>query len=196
MDYTKEINGHTVEFYEYRHTYLVDGVLVPSVSQLLAFKFPDKFKFVDKEVLRISAEKGTAVHEAIERYCKTGEDSDLPELSNFKFLQKHYKFAVLENEKPITIFQEDIPVAVGRLDMVIQIDGKIGGADIKRTATLDKQSLLYQLNLYRIGYRQCYGVEWEFLKAIHLKDDIRKFVDVPINEDIAWDLINDFRSKK
>lgn len=193
MDYTKEINGHTVEFYDDGHIYLVDGVLVPSVSRLLAFKFPNKFDYVDPKVLRRAAEKGTAVHEAIERYCKTGEESEFPELYNFKFLRKQYRFDVVENEQPITIFYQDIPVAVGRLDMVIRMDGKIGGADIKRTATLDKESLMYQLNLYRIGYKQCYGVEWEFLRGIHLKDDkIRRFVDIPINETIAWELIRDY----
>ena len=56
----------------------------------------------------------------------------------------------------------------------------------------DKEYLAYQLNLYRIGYFQCYGVEWEFLKGIHLREGKRKLVDIKINEDMAWELVNKF----
>lgn len=189
---TWEINGYTLEYLDDEHIYLVDGVIVPSVTQILKAKFNSKYDNVSKKVLDNAAEKGTAVHKAIEKLCKTGEAEDIKEVKNFKFLQKNYKFNVLDNEVPIILFKDDIPIAAGRLDLVISIDDKVGGADIKRTATLDKQYLAYQLNLYRIGYRQCYGVEWEFLKGIHLREDTRKFVDIPINENMAWQLVHDY----
>ena len=72
-------------------------------------------------------------------------------------------------------------------------DGELGGADIKRTSVLDKNYLAYQLNIYRIAYRQCYGLEWEFLKALHLREDVRKYVDIPIDENLAWQLIHEWR---
>ena len=187
-----EIAGHTLEYFDDTHEYLIDGVLVPSITQILKIKFGNKYNGVSQKVLNEAAEKGTAVHEAIEQFCKTGATSDLKEVRNFKFLLKQYKFEVLENEVPIILFKDDIPIAAGRLDLVIKLDNKTGGADIKRTATLDKEYLAYQLNLYRIGYRQCYGVEWEFLKGIHLRENTRKFVDIPINENMAWKLINDY----
>lgn len=187
-----EINGHILEFFDDTHEYLVDGVLVPSITQILKYKFGGKYDGISQKVLNRAAEKGTEVHEAIERYCKTGESSDLKEVRNFKFLQKQYKFEVLDNEVPIILFLDDEPVAAGRLDLVLKLDNKIGGGDIKRTATLDKEYLAYQLNLYRIGYRQCYGVEWEFLKGIHLRDDTRKFLNIPINEELAMQLVNDY----
>lgn len=187
-----EIAGHVLEYFDDTHEYLVDGVLVPSITQILKIKFGNKYNGVSQEVLNRAAEKGTEVHEAIERYCKTGESSDLKEVRNFKFLQKQYKFEVLDNEVPIILFLNDEPVAAGRLDLVLKLDNKIGGGDIKRTATLDKEYLAYQLNLYRIGYRQCYGVEWEFLKGIHLRDDTRKFLNIPINEKMALELVENF----
>lgn len=189
---TWEIAGHTLEYFDDTHEYLVDGVIVPSITQILKIKFGNKYDGVSKKVLNRAAEKGTEVHEAIERYCKTGEISDLKEVRNFKFLQKQYKFEVLDNEVPIILFLNDEPVAAGRLDLVLKLDNKIGGGDIKRTATLDKEYLTYQLNLYRIGYRQCYGVEWEFLKGIHLRDDTRKFLNIPINEKMALELVEKF----
>lgn len=193
-DFSQEIGGHTLEFFEDEHLYLVDGVIVPSITQILSHKFGGKYAHVRKDVLERAAQAGTAVHEAIERYCTTGEESDLPELRNFKFLQRQYGFEVIKNEVPVILFRVNDwePIAAGRLDLVLELGIEVGGADIKRTSTLDKEYLAYQLNLYRIAYRQCYRVEWEFLRAIHLRDDVRKFVDIPINEDMAWQLVNDY----
>ena len=205
MDYTRELNGHTLEYYDSDHIYLVDGVIVPSITQLLKIKFGKKYEGIQRDVLQRASDAGTQVHDAIERYCKTGEMADLPEVRNFRFLQKQYGFDVIENETPVILFLNDEPVSAGRLDMVLKMrlghgesgwSDAIGGADIKRTSALDKDYLFYQLNLYRIAYRQCYGVEWEFLRGIHLRDNTRKFVQIPINENLAWQLVHEFMESK
>ena len=193
-DFETNIKGYTLEFYEDEHIYLVDGVIVPSITQILKQKFGRKYEGVSKATLERASENGTAIHDAIERFCRFGEASDLPEVRNFKFLRKQYGFDVLENETPVILFLNDEPISAGRLDMVIKLGNQIGGADIKRTSTLDKEYLAYQLNLYRIAYRQCYGVEWEFLRGIHLRENVRKFVNIPINEDLAWQLVHEWRS--
>lgn len=185
-----EIKGHTIEFIEDGHIYLVDGVITSSVTQLLHFKFNHKYDNISSSVLSKAAEKGTAVHKAIEDYCTKGEESDLPELRNFKFLQKKYDFKVLGNEIPILLFKNDKPICAGRLDLAIYKDGKNGLADIKRTATLDKEYLGYQLNIYRIAYMQCYGGDIDFLAGIHLRENTRKFVNIPINEKLVWEFID------
>lgn len=184
-----EIAGHTLEYFDDTHQYLIDGLLVPSITQILKRKFGNKYDGISQSILNNASIKGTQVHKAIEDYCKTGKEEDLKELKNFKFLQKQYNFKVLDNEVPIILFKDGEPIGAGRLDLVIEIDGKIGGADIKRTSVLDKEYLAYQLNLYRIGYRQSYGIEWEFLKGLHLREDTRKFVNIPINEEETWKLI-------
>lgn len=186
------IKDHTLEFIDETHTYLVDGVIVPSVSKILRYKFPNKYDGVDERVLERAAIRGTAVHEAIEKLCKTGEIEDLKEVKNFIFLQNQYNFEVLGNEVPLIIFLNDIPVAAGRLDLNLKINEDEGLADIKGTSVLDKEHLAYQLNLYRIGFQQCYDTEIKFLKGIHLRDDIRKFINIPINEEMAINLLNDY----
>lgn len=191
-----EIAGHTLEYYDDQHLYLVDGIDVPSITQLLKMRFFHKYDGIPKQTLTRASEAGTQVHNAIEEYCKHGIEADLKEVRNFKFLQKKYNFIALENEIPVILFDGDRPISAGRLDMVIEMDGKIGGADIKRTSTLDKEYLAYQLNLYRIAYKQCYGVEWEFLRGLHLREDVRKFVQIPINEELAWKLIEEYKEKK
>ena len=78
--------------------------------------------------------------------------------------------------------------------MVISKDDEMGLADLKRTSTLDKEYLGLQLNLYRIAYQQSYRQEISFLKGIHLREDVRKYVNIPINEQFTWDFIKDWRS--
>lgn len=193
---TWEIAGHTLEYYNDTHTYLVDGLEVPSITQLMKIKFESKYEGIDKDILNRAAQNGTRIHEAIENYCKTGEVEDYKEVRNFLFLQKQYKFEVLENEVPIIIFKDNTPVCAGRLDLVLKMNNKIGGGDIKRTSSLDKEYLAYQLNLYRIGYKQCYGIDWEFLRGIHLREDTRKYAPIPINEKMAWGLIEEYLEKE
>lgn len=185
-----EIKGHTIEFYEDDHIYLCDGMILPSITQVLAKKFGKKYDSVPSAVLKARAEEGTRVHSAIERLCKTGEMTDLPEVKNFLFLKKAFGFEVLNNEVPVILFQLDEPIACGRLDLVIRKDGETGIADIKRTSVLDRDYLFYQLNLYRIAYEQCYDEEISFLAGLHLKEKQRRFVPIPINAPLAWELIH------
>lgn len=188
---TWEIAGHTVEYIDETHTYLVDGEIKPSITQILKHKFGKKYDDVDKETLQRASERGTATHKAIEDYCKLGIQTDLKELNNFVFLQKTFKFEVIDNEIPIILFFKGKPVACGRLDLVLNYAGLSLG-DIKRTYTLDKEYLAYQLNLYRIGYQQCYGKEILGLYGLHLREDVRKFVKLPINEEMAMNLLEEY----
>lgn len=191
----ERINGHVLEYFDESHTYIVDGIEVPSITQILKYKFGRKYEGISKDVLKNAADAGTRVHNAIEDWCKNGTESDLPEVRNFKFLQKRYGFKVLENEVPVVLEMDGKVVAAGRLDLVLEMDGKVGGGDIKRTYTLDKEYLAYQLNLYRIAYRQSYGVTWEFLKGVHLRNDTRKFVDIPIREPQIWEFLREWEAQ-
>ena len=186
------LNGMTLEYFDDIHQYLVDGICVPSITQILKSKFGSKYDGVRTSTLQNASRLGTAVHEAIERMCKEGEEAELPEIRNFKFLQKQYGFEVLENETPVILSYDGEPISAGRLDMVLQMNDQIGIADIKRTSTLDKEYVGFQLNLYRIAYRQTYGIEADFLRAIHLREDVRKFVDIPIKEDVTWRFIQNY----
>ena len=189
---TWNIGGHDVEFIEDEHCYLCDGVILPSITQILKTKFGKKYEGIDTDTLKRASEAGTQMHLAIQNWCEKGIESDLVELRNFKFLQNQYGFNVIENEVPVILSVDDEPVCAGRLDMVVMLDDQVGIADIKRTSTLDKDYLAYQLNLYRIAYRQTYGIEADFLKAIHLREDVRKFVNIPINEPLAMDLVYEY----
>lgn len=180
---TWEIDGRCLEYDDDTHTYICDGIIVSSITQLLKIKFGHKYDRVNSEVLKAAAERGTAIHKAIEDYCH-GIPSELPEVRDFAFLQSKYKFETIKNEVPI-ILDFDGETFAGRLDLILIIDDEMAVADIKTTAALDKEYLGYQLNLYRLGVMQSYGYEISKLYGIHLKNGTRKMVPIPIKEE-AW----------
>ena len=189
---TFEIKDGVLEYIDETHTYLYNGVVLPSITQLLKVKFGNKYNGISKETLERAAEQGTAVHKAIEDFEQSGTESSLPELRNYKFLKRAYNFECVSNEVPVVLFWNEEAVAAGRLDLVLQEGEQIGLGDIKRTSALDKNYLAYQLNLYRIAYQQCYGSNIEFLKGLHLREDIRKYVTLPINESLAYEILNEY----
>lgn len=192
MDYSLNIKGHELEYLDDEHLYLVDGVQVPSITQIMSIRFGHRFDGVDPTVLNEAARKGTHVHEAIEMLCKTGMAEDLPEVRGFAFLQRMYGFHVLDNEVPVILIMDGEPIAAGRLDLVLERNGELGLADIKRTSKLDREYLAYQLNLYKMAYEYSYDAEIKFLRGIHLRDTVRKYVDIPINEAMPMALINEY----
>lgn len=196
MNFSVNLNGHELEYFDDVHIYLCDGVKMPSITQLLNWKFGRRYADIDKDVLRRAAEAGTQVHEAIEAFCTDGTESNLPELRGFKFLKRMYKFTVRGNELPVLLCWTDgKPMAAGRMDMLIEINGQLGIADIKRTSALNKAYLAYQLNLYRIAYMQTYGQKIEFLRGLHLREDVRKFVRIPIEADMTFDFLQAYRKE-
>ena len=86
-----EINGNTLEYDDTTHTYLVNGVIVPRVTQVMQVKFGNKYEGIRSEVLNRAAERGTAIHKAIENYCK-GMDDGSKEVHNFNFLMNYNLF--------------------------------------------------------------------------------------------------------
>lgn len=192
-----EIAGGLLEYIDESHTYLYDGVILPSITQILKIKFGNKYNGVSKEVLQKASERGTMVHQSIEDYEKRNIDNpDIKELRNYKFLKKRFGFECLENEIPIVLFLDNKPVCAGRIDLILKEKDQNGVADIKRTSVFDKEYVAYQTNLYRIGYQQCYGTEISFLRGLHLREDVRKYIALPINEDMSLSLVKKYLEER
>ena len=147
------MNKYEVEYYDDIHTYLVNGVIVPSVSEILSRLFPDKYKDIPAETLMRKATYGTQIHNYIEQYENgiiTIKLNYIQEASFNQYLRvkdKH-NIKVLEQEKIVNY--KDI--YAGRFDMICSINGERCLCDIKTTAKLDKEYLSWQLSLYEYAY--------------------------------------------
>lgn len=190
------IKDHELTYDDKTHSYFCDGKKCISVTQLIKLKFPNKYKDVDENVLKAAAKKGNELHNAIEVFEKYGLESEyLKEFRNYLFLKDKYKFKALESELPVIVPYEDLFIC-GRLDLVLEENEELGIGDIKRTAVLDKEYLTYQLNLYRLGFIYSYEKEPKFLRAIYLRNDVRKYVEIPINAKFGLDLIKEYHERK
>ena len=182
---------YEIEYLEDIHTYLVNGVFLPSITKLLSYKFGSKYKDIPEYILQRAAEKGTYMHNAIQNYEELGIEIDLLELENYIKLKKEYKWKCIENEKPLILFIDDKPVACGRLDMVYKIGHNLGIMDFKRTSQLDKEYVGTQLNLYRLGYMQTYHKKIKELKVCHLRDKKHEILETEINEEKAINILKE-----
>lgn len=192
---TYKIGSGTLEYYDETHTYLYDGIILPSVTQILSFKYPNDYANVPKDILQRAGERGTAVHKSIEVFNRTGYDDGTQEVRDFMFLQRQYGFEVLDTELPLVLFDDGVPVACGRLDMTYDSFGAIGIADIKTNSVLNLEKIAYQLNLYRIGLKQSYNVDARFLRIIHLRKDTRKYIEVKVDEESAIKLLKEYEEQ-
>lgn len=180
---TYEYENYTLEFDDETHRYIVNGIITPSVSKLLSLKFDD-YPNVPKAVLQAAADRGTEMHKAIEVYEKTGKESDLQEFRNYLFLKKHFKIENVENELPVAYFEDGLPVFAGTIDQVCRIDGVPAINDFKRVSAPNKEKIAYQVNLYRLAYNQTFCVEVKALSFMQLRESVRKFTQLPINEEV------------
>lgn len=194
---TDYILGKPLEFIDESHTYIYDGIVLPSITQMLEVKFGNKYQSVDKRTLDEARDKGIEVHKAIEDYETKGIDNpDLVELRNYKFLKKSFGFCVKENEIPVVLFYNEQPISAGRIDLVLSENGKLGICDIKRTSTFDKEYVTLQTNLYRLAFMSSYGKQIDFLKGLHLREDTRRYIDIKIKEDETNKFIKDYLGGK
>lgn len=189
---TWNINGKILEFIEDEHIYLYNGMIVPSVTQILSCKFKDEYNRISKKVLENAAAKGTALHEAIEMYEREGQDCNLIEFKNYLFLKDRKHFKNIDNEVPVVYIKNGKALYVGRLDQIIMIGGKLAINDFKRVSAPNKEKIAYQLNLYKLAYEQTYNKKIEGLYFTHLREEVRKFVPLPINEKAALELVDQY----
>lgn len=165
-----------IDFIEEQHIYLKDGIITPSVSEILHFIFPDKYKNVSAKVLNKKAEYGSKVHEAVEILEKTGEVIELNtyqqlSIEQYIKLKNKYNIEILEQEQMIS-YDYDY---CGRFDMIARIGEDTCLCDIKTTAELDIEYLSWQLSFYELATNKSF----DKLYAIWLpKKELGELVEI------------------
>lgn len=139
-----------VKFIKETHQYLVDGILVPSVSTILKETlFADKYKDVPEFVLQKAAAFGTAIHDAIEHDDSSSLDPDqMIVFDRWKNLQESKNIEPVKQEQIVHHEKE----YAGTFDMIAKINGEECLVDIKTTYQLDKEYLSWQLSMYAYAY--------------------------------------------
>lgn len=145
----------TIEYLDDVHCYLIDGVMVPSVSELIRFKFPEAYKGIPQKILKQKASYGTKVHDYIQRFVN--KEFTLEELQEknidpnikiaveqFELLRKKWAFQIKDMEQIVHYKNK----YAGRYDLRT-IDDLI--IDIKTTSELHEEWLALQLGLYQLG---------------------------------------------
>lgn len=152
----------TIEFLEDVHTYVCDGVIIPSVSELIRFKFPEAYAGIPKKVLQKKASYGTKVHRTIEEFVggtpmdeiqKRNIDPDVKiAVEQFEVLRKTWAFYVKDMEQ-IVCYKNKY---AGTYDIRTEDDYLI---DIKTTSELHEEWLKWQLSLYylALGVKRDFG---------------------------------------
>lgn len=188
MEVGKVLNKEVeIEFIEKTHQYLISGILVPSVSEILRFIFPDKYANIPESILKAKSEFGTHIHKAIETYEK-GEEPILTDMERVTFSQ-YLKVKTEHHIEPLEmeeiVHYEDR--YAGRLDMIAFVDGEVCLIDFKTTSKMDIESLEWQLGMYSLAKRKrykCYALwlpKHELAKLVHIepktKEEIIEVLD-------------------
>lgn len=181
------IRGHTLEYDDESHTYLCDGLIVPSVTEIIREYLGSKYDGVPDDVLAEAARKGTLLHEVIESaeksacaetYELSSDEAEMSdEFASYLRLKKEYGITCEGNEMPLLIYYKGRIVAAGRMDMLaFNGDGELGIIDFKRTYELDDEYLAFQLTLYGMGVKFSYNIDPKFYACMWLRGKRGKFV--------------------
>lgn len=187
-----------IEFIEDGHIYLKNGIIVPSVSEILNFIFPKKYANIPQTILNQKAEFGSHVHKAIEEYEQGKEPNTTPferiVFEQYLRLKNDYKIKVIEQE---TIVSYEYAYC-GRLDMIAWVGNAKSLIDIKTTAQLDKESLAWQLGLYALAYEWMHGIKFDKFYCLWLpKNDIGRLVEIiPKTKEEIIEMLERYRKEK
>lgn len=179
------IHDHIVEYDDHYHTYHVDGLLVPSVSDLCKKAYPNRYRGIDSNILARAIKRGNHLHQLIEAYEIKGVIGNTLEFTNYLKLKEALNFKVKQVETMVLIKYQDTIIACGRFDLLVEMNGTLCLIDIKRTRELHIPTYTLQLNLYRTGFMTNSVNKIEALKILRLRDSDAHSIDIPIDEDLV-----------
>ena len=136
-----------VNFDEQTHTYTNEsGKELISVTTLLKVAgISPNYDFVNEDVLKAAADRGTLIHKEIEDYVKKGEIGFTKELQSFIDYITQNEITVLASEK--RVWNEDV---AGTIDLIVKDKfGYVKYVDLKTTSSVYTVSVSWQLSIYK-----------------------------------------------
>ena len=148
-------------FDEQSHTYLVDGEEVPSVTTILQPLTSRGYSAVNPSVLEYARNRGTAVHEALEKYDLGIEPEVYPEIEGFirAYLDWGQIYRPTWTGVEQIVYSENYGY-IGTLDRIGSLNNReLAVVDIK-TSQPTKEALISvccQTAAYEVAYNEAYG---------------------------------------
>ena len=150
-----------LEFIEETHTYLLDGKIIPSVTQILKEIFPLKYENVPIDILNKKSEYGTQVHKFIEIIEKKKPKKPLAyikkyykpniyqeeSLKDYLKIKEKYNIVTTDSEKRVHYLDK----YGGTLDLKGYVNNKSAIIDVKTTYELDEVYVAWQNSLYELA---------------------------------------------
>ena len=159
-----------IKFDENLHKYTVDGKEVISVTQLLQkHKITPSYDAVDKELLRVASERGTLIHEEVEKWIESGECGFTEEA------ERICDYLNSTADRDSQIISEQIvanDIVAGRFDVLYTHAKKLVLTDIKTGNTKHLYGWTWQLSLYKYLYEKMYGKEIDSLEILWANGDL------------------------
>lgn len=153
-----------VQFFEERHEYWLGFDLLTGVTSLMKqVLYADKYAGIDADVLARAAERGNAIHEAVQAACMystlagiSAESDRAAEMApdNCQIIAAEY---LISNNKDIA----------SKIDMVEVTDEGIRLIDIKCTRDYDAEYLSWQLSIYAELFEAQTGLKVASLECWH-----------------------------
>lgn len=183
-----------LEFSEEGHVYLLDGEQIPSVTQLMEPLNRREYMRVDSRTLEMAAQRGTAVHNAIENYLKYGLDDIDPDyrcyMDGFHEWWEEYNPEFVASE--MRVYHKLYRYA-GTADLLAIIDGKLTLVDFKTTYKLSEKSVRVQLEAYSQAMGS-HGIIIDGKMVLHLSADGKwKSPEFPDKDTEALRVFNSLR---
>ena len=160
-----------IKFDETLHKYTVDGKEVISVTQLLQkHKITPSYDAVDKELLRVASERGTLIHEEVEKWIKNNETGFTEEF------ERICDFLIERADGNTKILSEQMvanDIVAGRFDLLYLDDKKrLVLTDIKTGNSKHLYGWTWQLSLYKYLYERMYNKKIESLQIFWANGDL------------------------
>ena len=185
----KLIELNELEFEEERHVYRLNGVEIPSVSAVMKPLSSSVYGDVDPYVLSAAANRGTAVHEAIENWLHYGIEDVPPSYTGYldAFIKfwKEYKPTLIVAE--YRMYHKYLRYA-GTCDLLLDIDGERWLVDNKTSSRIEKMLTRVQLEAYKKALAT-HGIRTDRKAILHLKKTGKySFMEHPAEDLEAWDV--------
>ncbi len=176
-----------LEFDEGPHLYRLDGETIPSVSQIITPLNQAKYEGISRKVLDKAADRGTAVHNAIENWLKF-DIVDIPS-EHMGYMDAFRDW--WDTTKPVVVGSEvkvyhKLQKYAGTVDLLCYIGDDLVLIDYKTTAQVSEMTCGVQLEGYAQALKS-HGVVVGQKRILHIRKDGKwKEYGFPANDARCW----------